>query len=277
MSVSAAITSNPVAIREPVVAECQHCHSRNLKRNGWYRSKTFDEGGERRQIVQCGECGRYTYLPAGVGLPSKPPSTEALRKSIASRTALYEQMKDVREVRPECPRCGGTRVLHHGKSKWTGRHRWECRDCGRNFIKDTPAFIDHRRKWLLPMTNQALLAIGDNQEPHFDQYADDPKEEAEELYQWCTAYGTMSPTKLFTVRMEIIVSRQDRECLDLLVANGILQRADVQYAIKFRIEVLRYFDALCDGEPIDQVSKAALPGRSSIGGAVRHVRFPPPS
>jgi hypothetical protein len=208
----------------PAVAECKHCQSQNLIREGWYRSKLLEEQGQRRQIVRCGSCNRFTYLAVGAVLPTKhQASGERLRRQIATRTVIYEQTKDVTDIRPNCPRCGGSKIQRHRKMK-DGKRCWECVDCRRSFVaEDSPALVDHRRI------------------SHFEEIS--AEEEARFFYHYALRTGTIED-----LRRDIGYSESEKKCLEFLAANGMLANTNIAPMLKFRDDVLQKFNSLVDAE-----------------------------
>jgi hypothetical protein len=220
----------------PVIAKCKHCGSLKVKFAGWYQ-KT----GPRRRIAECTDCLRHSNLPP-----------EAVRL-IEPRTC------DTRDDRPRCPYCGGNHIHHHGrihKGKSAQRAElrdgryWNCVDCQRGFTSvDTPEFsiVDRRRHriWREPISDQALVALAEQDAIYLaaDQNA---ATEAQSLFDYCKTFGPMTGTQLGKVRGEIMVSRQDRECLELLVRAGLLNRQEVDKAVAFRVKVLAEFDRLAE-------------------------------
>jgi hypothetical protein len=133
--------------------------------------------------------------------------------------------------RPDCPTCQSSDVqrkgLIHLASGGTSQ-RWRCASCSRRFVSAA-----HR----VAKVDRRTLA-------HFD--ADDPVEEAKSLFEWCSVkFGPMAGTNLWAMRGHIAVSKGDRECLELMISNGVLNRCEVERAIEFREKVLHEFDSLC--------------------------------
>ncbi len=202
---------------------CKHCASQNLMREGFYKSKILEEQGERRQIVRCGDCNRFTYLAAGVVLPVKhQASGERLRRQIAVRTAVYEETKDVADVRPSCPRCGGDKIQRHRKMK-DGKRCWECNDCHRSFVaEDSPALVDHRRI------------------SHFEEVT--PEQEAKFLYHYAKRTDSIE-----RVREDIGYTESEKRCLQFLCDAGMLA-SGYEAMLRFRDDVLQKFNNLIDAE-----------------------------
>jgi transposase-like protein len=217
-----------------VFPTCKHCQSHNLIREGWYRSKLLEEQGERRQIVRCADCNRFTYLAAGVTLARKPPNTDALRRQVDSRITLYEQTRGSSDIRPPCPRCSGSRVHRHGKTG-NGKRCWECCDCKRSFLAEDVAgeFIDHRRTWLRP-AEQARVE-------HSESVS--PKDEAVFLFHVAKRSGN----DFEAMRKTIGYTEGEKKCLEFLSAQGMLA-SGYEAMLKFRDDVLQKFNNLVDTE-----------------------------
>lgn len=216
---TALLAPQPTAVDAP--PRCGRCGSQNLKREGFYRSKVFEEEEKPRQIVRCGDCNRYTYLAAGAVLPTKHrASGERLRRQIALRTAVYEVTKDVTDMRPNCPRCGGNKIHRHRKLD-SGKRCYECRDCRRSFVaEDSAAFIDHRRV------------------SRFE--SDDPQEEAIALLTLTVQNGG----DFEETRELIMVSDIEKRVLHYFVSVGLFRPELVEAALRFRASVLRAYDEL---------------------------------
>jgi transposase-like protein len=221
-------------------AECQHCRSENLTRDGWYRHE--------RQIVHCADCSRFTYLPPGILPPVRPVKAASVRRrpsvEIPERAALYNQWQNRTDTRPVCPRCGSQHIVRHGHSPDTGKARWQCVDCLRHFLtEDHGAFLDRRHSWLRPLSDQALVTLASRQAAEL-RTAANAAAEAESLFAWCLRFGPLAPTQLGKVRGEIMVSKQDRACLELMVRARLLDPKEVERALLFRQNVLEHFDDL---------------------------------
>jgi hypothetical protein len=231
------------------VATCKYCGSPNLKRNGWYSSKNdCERTGERHQIVRCGDCRKYSNLPAGAML-AKPraiatgeATAEARRRRVDSRIAAYDP--NVSEVRPTCPRCGGSKIQRHRKINYRKRC-WGCVDCRRSFIADDiPALVDHRRV------------------SHFHEIS--AEDEATFLFHYALRNGTTA-----RVREEIGISEKEKSDLDFLVADGVLPRAEVSDAIWFRSQVLQIFDGLVHAREREMQSLADAGMLANAEGVLR--------
>jgi hypothetical protein len=185
-----------------------------LVKNGTYRSARWDE---LTHVARCRECGAGFHLPYGVLLlrPKKAP------KPLIEESALDE--------RPVCPFCGGEQIIRRGVLKG-GSVRFGCIPCKRRFVNAAfprSGVVDRRKL------------------THFEEA--DPVEEAKVLFEWATKHmGPMAPTQIKKVRAEIMVTKQDHESLELLIQAGVLERAEVDKAIAFRVKVLTEFDRLLE-------------------------------
>ena len=196
------------------VPTCKHCGSTNLRNNGSYTSKRWNE---TRQAVVCRACNGSAYLPLGVWLRrdemTLPHGRSGPRKS--RPTAVCD--------------CGSERLRPRGwRAHGGGRQQAQCEDCGKRFVLDAGVVIpgarnvDHETHWQLP----------------------DAAEEAAALVK---LFET-GESDVAEIRELIAVTPGERRCLELLAARGMLANNNIAVMLRFRHDVLRKFDNLIDAE-----------------------------
>jgi hypothetical protein len=128
-----------------------------------------------------------------------------------------------------CPHCQS--IETHRKSE----QRRYCKRCSREFLVTENR---HRRR-----------------ETSLEQ-TPPPAVEARIMFEWCLrTYGPYAPTRLLQLRMEIAVSRQDRDFLRALVGAGELSAPEIENALLFREKVLAEFDRLVEGDMSDRYGR----------------------
>jgi hypothetical protein len=207
-------------IAEPA---CPHCHGNELRARGWQRPRgtrhrveldtLYNQGAKRR--VVCLNCGHYSHLPAGQSISAHEGHPKV----------SYER----------CP-CGSTNLRPAG---WLpdGRQKAECNACAKEFALPIGMVVVGK---LLDTMGRRIHYTSEH-----EWQLPDPRTEAQAMLTWCQrTYGPYAPTRLAQVRMEISVSKQDREFLEALVRAGELGRYEVHRAIAFREKVLVEFTRL---------------------------------
>lgn len=191
--------------------QCKHCGSLNVRGNGSYLSKRWDE---RRQAVLCRDCRRSCYLSLGQHLPPKP-----------APVASTEQFVTANDARPACPFCSGTSIRRRGLIRTRSgqtTQRWYCGRCERRFVSAA-----HR-----------VAAMDRRRISHWE--SDDAQAEASFLHI-AVQNGAVDVT---TIRETIAVNESDLRILDLLIREGALDRHEVEMALSFRGRVLEIFEGL---------------------------------
>ena len=197
---------------------CKHCNSTSLRNNGSYTSVRWNE---TRQQYFCRDCRGTGSLPLGQWLPrdemALPHGRTGPRKS---RPVQQEEIILADDRRPACPFCNGTEINRRGILP-CGTQRWFCRVCQKRFVSAAHrhATLDRRKV------------------QHWDEI--DPREEATFLFRYAVRHGNVA-----NVREDIGISDHEKNDLEFLVADGVLPRAEVDEAIRFRVQVLQVFDEL---------------------------------